>query len=115
MAALDNWAWTLNLMADQLPALFPSNNLYVEVIFTFDGGAEKTLNMPIQTYKNMKRDIQIMSRPGSEATLVIGLDRGEFVLPWGKVIFYEAFLRGTPDPTAVAEQILGGAAPQEPV
>jgi hypothetical protein len=86
---------------------------YVEITFTFEGGDAKTLDMSLENYKKLKTDIQVNRRPGSEATVTLAIADangvgGEFVLPWAKVIYAEAFLRGEPDVQAVAQQLLAG-------
>jgi len=86
---------------------------YVEVFVTFEGGAEKTFEMRLDDYKKLKSDIQINRRPGSEATITITIAGGEFILPWGKVIFAEAFLRGDLSGEAVSQQLLAG--PEAPL
>lgn len=85
--------------------------MHVELHIIFDDGEEKQFDMSVQDYRKLKQDIQTLRRPGSEATTVIGLSGGgEFILPWAKVKYSEALLRGEPDPNAVAKQLLSGEA-----
>lgn len=87
--------------------------LHIELILTFDTGEVRRFNLSIEAYREMKTLLRTERKPGSEATLALPLADengivGEFLLPWARVVFAEAFLRGSLDPDAVAKQALSG-------
>ena len=82
-------------------------SVYIELVITFDNLTEKIFTMTPDVYRQLKQDLQAGRRPGSEATISINIGQGEFLLPWGKVLFAEAFLRGQPNLEQVAGSLLG--------
>lgn len=86
------------------------NLTLAEVTFTFDGGEIKTLIMSVRDYTNLKVQITSNRKAGLEPIFVLAIVgeggvEGEFALPVGKLLYWEAFLRPAEAPMPVAQGI----------